>query len=115
MRNRYEKGTRLSERKYRQVLRLFATDIPALPAVGLCALNYRTVHRLYSRWRQRIVHLALEELRPLAGEIEVDESVFGPRRGRGKRGRGAGGQTPGLGLHKRGGRGLLSGGRTCPK
>lgn len=102
MRNRYEKGTRLSERKYRQVLRLFAADVPALTAVGLCALNYRTVHRLYSVFRQRIVGLALEELRPLAGEIEVDESYFGARRVRGKRGRGAGGKTPVLGLHKRG-------------
>ncbi len=115
MRNRYEKGTRLSERKYRQVLRLFATDIPALPAVGLCALNYRTVHRLYSRWRQRIVDLALEELRPLAGEIEVDESFFGPRRVRGKRGRGAGGKTPVLGLHKRGERVFLSVVQNCSK
>ena len=69
MRTRYEKGTRLSERKYRQVLLVFSADIPALTAGALCALNYGPVHRLYRRWRQRIVELALEELRPLAGEI----------------------------------------------
>ena len=102
MKNRYEKGTRLSERKYRQVLRLFAADIPALTAAGLCSLNYRSLHRLYTLWRKRIVELALEELRPFAGEIEVDESYFGARRVRGKRGRGAAGKTPVLGLHKRG-------------
>jgi transposase-like protein len=115
MKNRYEKGTRLSERKYRQVLRLFSADIPALTAAGLCALNYRTVHRLYSRWRQRIVELALEELRPLAGEIEVDESYFGARRVRGKRGRGAAGKTPVLGLHKRGERVFVSVVANCSK
>ena len=115
MRNRYEKGTHLSERKYRQVLRLFAADIPALTTAGLSALNYRTVHRLYSRWRQRIVELALEERKPLAGEIEVDESYFGARRVRGKRGRGAAGKTPVLGLHKRGDRVFVSVVKNCSK
>lgn len=115
MRNRYEKGTRLSERKYRQVLRLFSVDIPALTAAALCAVNDRTAHRLYSRWRQRIVELALEELRPLAGEIEVDESCFGARRVRGKRGRGAAGKTPVLGLHKRGDRVFVSVVANCSK
>ena len=40
----------------------------------------------------------------MAGEVEVDESYFGARRVRGKRGRGAGGKTPVIGLLKRGGR-----------
>jgi transposase-like protein len=40
----------------------------------------------------------------LSGEIEVDESYFGARRVRGKRGRGAAGKTPVFGLLKRGGK-----------
>jgi len=102
MRNRYEKGTRISERKYRQVLKLFSADIPALTTSSLSGLNYRTVHRLYNCWRERIIALALEEIKPFGGEIEVGESYFGARRVRGKRGRGASGKTPVLGLHKRG-------------
>jgi transposase-like protein len=35
------------------------------------------------------------------GEVEVDESYFGPHRGRGKRGRGASGKTIVFGLLKR--------------
>ena len=40
----------------------------------------------------------------MAGEVEVDESYFGARRVRGKRGRGASGKTPVIGLLKRGGK-----------
>ena len=36
--------------------------------------------------------------------MEIDESYFGARRVRGKRGRGAGGKTPVIGLLKRGGK-----------
>ena len=42
--------------------------------------------------------------RPFAGEAEIGESYFGARRVRGKRGRGAGGKTPVVGLLKRGGK-----------
>jgi len=40
---------------------------------------------------------------PFAGEVELDESYFGARRVRGKRGRGAAGKTPVFGVLKRGG------------
>lgn len=46
MRNRHEKGTRICERKYRQILRLFSADIPSLTVAGLTSMNYRTIHRL---------------------------------------------------------------------
>ncbi len=41
---------------------------------------------------------------PLVGQLEVDESYFGTRRVRGKRGRGASGKTIVFGLLKRGGK-----------
>ena len=50
------------------------------------------------------MELTMEEARPFAGEVEIDESYFGARRVRGKRGRGAGGKTPVVGLLKRGGK-----------
>jgi len=40
---------------------------------------------------------------PLKGIIEIDESHFGARRVRGKRGRVAGGKVPVIGVLKRGG------------
>jgi transposase len=43
------------------------------------------------------MEMAMEEARPFSGEVEIDESYFGPRRMRRRRGRGAGGKTPVLG------------------
>lgn len=111
-RNKYIFRARISERKFRQVLRLFAADVSALASAELCALNYRTVHRLHTLWRARIVDPALEGLRPFAGEIEIDESYF---RVRGKRGRGAGGKTPVLDLHKRGAQVFISVVKNCSR
>ena len=41
---------------------------------------------------------------PVSGEVEIDESYFGPKRVRGKRGRGASGKTIVFGLFKRNGK-----------
>ena len=83
---------------------MFCADIPALTAAGLAGLSVQSTQSLYDGLRLRILALTLEEARPFAGEVEIDESYFGPRRVRGKRGRGAGGKTPVIGLLKRGGK-----------
>ena len=54
-------------------------------------------------FRKRIVNIS-EEISPLSGEVEVDESYFGASRVRGKRGRGARGKTTVFGLLKREGK-----------
>jgi len=94
----------ISEVHFRKVLRLFCADVPALTAGGLVGLSVQSTQRIYDRLRLRILELAVEKARPFAGEVEIDESYFGPRRVRGKRGRGAGGKTPVIGLLKRGGK-----------
>ena len=86
MKNKYLKSARISEGKFRALLRLFAADLPALTSTELLRLNYRTTHRIYTLLRQRIVQLTRTEFHPLGGEIEVDESYFGPTRVRGQRG-----------------------------
>ena len=83
---------------------MFCADIPALTAAGLAGLSVQSTQSLYDGLRLRILALTLEEARPFAGEVEIDESYFGARRVRGKRGRGAGGKTPVIGLLKRGGK-----------
>ena len=75
-----------------------------MTAGRLAGLSKQATQRLYDRLRLRILELAVEEAKPFAGEVEVDESYFGARRVRGKRGRGAGGKTPVIGLLKRGGK-----------
>jgi transposase len=104
MENRYIREARISERKFKELLMMFCVDVPALTASALTRVNRKTSQRIYGLLRRRVVELALEEARPFTGEVEIDESYFGPRRVRGRRGRGAGGKTPVIGLLKRGGK-----------
>ena len=83
---------------------MFCADVPALTASGLTLINRKTSQRIYTLLRKRVVEIAMEEAKPFTGEVEIDESYFGPRRARGRRGRGAGGKTPVIGLLKRGGK-----------
>ena len=58
----------------------------------------------YNEFRHKIFLAAIAETRAQCGEFEMDESYFGARRVRGKRGRRAAGKTPVFGLLKRGGK-----------
>lgn len=100
--NRYYKSAKISEAKFRQLLRLFALDLTAADAARLTSLSRVSTTRLYQRLRQYLVDLR-QVPAELQGTVEIDESYFGPRRVRGKRGRGAGSKTIVFGLFKRGG------------
>lgn len=100
--NRYYKRAKISEAKFRYLLRLFALDLTASDTARLTGLSVRSVNALYLRLRHRLQAECPVPV-DLAGAVELDESYFGPRRVRGKRGRGAGGKTVVFGLFKRGG------------
>ena len=68
----------------------------------LACLTRRSMTVLFVKIRQRIAEEA-ERASPFAGEVEVDESYFGARRVRGKRGRGASGKTIVFSIFKRNG------------
>jgi len=105
MRNKYLKRAHVSERDFRAVLKHFAHDLPALTAAKICGVNKNTTHRIYGLLRQRVVALAAAAAKPFTrGIVEIDESYFGPRRVRGRRGRGAGRKIPVIGLLKRAGK-----------
>ena len=90
--NRYYKCSKISEAKFRYLLRLFALDLTASDAARLTGLSVRAVNAVYLRLRHR---LAAGSPVPaeLGGAVELDESYFGPRRVRGQRGRRASGKT----------------------
>ena len=102
MKNRYIKRTHISESKFRQLLKLFCEDLTATQISKLMRIERKTVNRIIQLIRERIVELAEKESCFSTGEIEVDESYFGAKRVRGKRGRGAGGKTKVFGMKKRG-------------
>ncbi len=104
MPNHLFKRSKLGVRVFRQILRLFATDLTASDAARLTGVSVRSVNDIYLRLRTRLAH-ECERRRPIrSGEVEVDESYFGARRVRGKRGRGAGGKAIVFGVFKRDGK-----------
>jgi transposase-like protein len=104
VRNCYFRRSKLTAAKFRQILRLFALDLTASDAARLTGVSVRSVNDIYLRLRQRLAY-ECERRRPFkGGEVEIDESYFGPRRVSGKRGRGAGGKTIVFGVFKRDGR-----------
>lgn len=103
MKNKYIYRSKISEAKFRQLVRLFCVDLNATQIAQIANLNRNTVNRLLQGIRERIA-FACEAESPVSGEVEVDESYFGARRVRGLRGRGARGKTIVFGLFKRQGR-----------
>src|SRR5215472_3528499 len=101
--NRYVSHAHLSAHHFRQLLRLFALDLEATKVADLIGLNRNTVNRYFLALRQRIARACEQEM-PLRGTVEVDESYFGPRRVKGKRGHGAGSNTIVFGIYKRNGK-----------
>ena len=94
---------RITRAKFRQLLRLFALDLTATQIAAVTTLNRNTVNRYLKLIRSAIAQHCQRES-PFSGDVELDESYFGARRVRGKRGRGARGKTIVFGIYKRNGR-----------
>ena len=102
MKNKYAKSSHISERKFQQLVRLFAAGLEASQIARLTNLNRNTINRYLKKIRQRLVEYC-DAQSPFSGEVEVDESFFGARRVKGKRGRGAYGKTIVFGIFQRNG------------
>ena len=100
MKNRYSKSSKLSEAQIRLVVKCFAADLSALQTAAICGVNCNTVNRIYRGLRERIF-AACEAQRPFFGVAGADESFFGARRVKGKRGCGAYGKTVVFGIFER--------------
>ncbi len=84
-------------------MKLFSIDLEADQTAKITGLSRNTINKYYKAFRERVAAVC-EADSPLRGEIEVDESYFGARRIKGKRGRGAYGKTIVFGLLKREGK-----------
>lgn len=101
--NRYYRRSRISERKFREIIKYFALDLTANRTAQLTGLTHKTVNQIYLKIRLRLAQDCQRES-PFSGEVEVDESYFGAKRVKGKRGRGAAGKTIVFGIYKRNGK-----------
>ncbi len=100
--NKYIKRSRISDKKFRELLFAFSLDLTATQISKLTKINRNTVNRIIQKIRTRLAEIC-ESATPFRGEIELDESYFGPKRQRGKRGRGASNKTIVFGMYKRNG------------
>jgi len=97
------KQARISIKKFRLIVSCFCNDLTAYETSKLVKINRHTAEEYFNRFRNIVFEESLK-VENFEGEIEVDESYFGPCRIRGKRGRGAGEKIPVIGLLKRNGK-----------
>lgn len=100
------KRRRISREKFGLLVKCFAIDVTATQTGKILGLNRNTVNRYFAFFRFLTINQALKERQAekIGNGVEVDESYFGPRRQKGKRGRGAGKKIVVLGLLKRNGK-----------
>jgi len=103
MKNKYLKQSHISNEQFRRILHLFCKEDTATQVADTTGISRVTINRLFRLFRERVLTLVAHE-DTLQGEVEIDESYFGARRVRGKRGRGAKGKIPVVGLLKRNGK-----------
>ena len=101
--NRYFIRSRISEAKFRRIIRLFALDLEATKIAVLSGISRNSINKILKAVR-KIIAQECEKEAPFKGSVEVDESYFGARRQRGLRGRGAKGKVIVFGLYKRNGK-----------
>jgi len=104
MKNKYLNNAHISEAKFRKVLKYFTSDFDATKCSQLTNLSRKTINKLYHKFRVRIYQIEENQFDKINGEIEIDEAYFGAKRIRGKKGRGAKGKIPVVGLLKRNGK-----------
>ena len=99
--NRYYRHAKISERKTKQIIRYFALDLTANKTVLLTDVTYKSNKQIYLKIRKSIAEQAERESPFTDCKIEVDESYFGAKRVRGKRGRRTGSKIIVFGIYKR--------------
>jgi len=100
--NKYYNRSHISEAKFRQLIKCFAMDLNAYKTSQMINISHVSCVNIFHKLRIYIFNNLINN-ESSKGEFELDESYFGAKRVRGKRGRGAAGKTPVFGLLKRDG------------
>ena len=117
MKNKYIVRSRISEKKFREILKYFTEDIETTKIANLTGISRISINKILKNIRI-LMSKECEKLSKFSGEIsssqarlenfalykpacstvfacfKIDESYFGSKRVRGKRGRGAANKTP---------------------
>jgi len=103
MKNKYCIRSRISEKKFREIIKYFSLDLEAKKISELTGISRPTINKILTKVREKIAEFCVDEAK-FSGVVEVDESYFGPKRVRGKRGRGSGKKVIVFGVMKRNGK-----------
>ena len=101
--NKYIKSSHISERQTRSILKYISLDFEVAKIASLTGVSRQSINRILLTLRAGVVCLCEQESVFEKGSVEFDESYFGAKRIRGKRGRGVKGKHIVFGLIKRGG------------
>ena len=104
MKNKYFIRSRISEKKFREIIKLFSADLTATQIAFLSGVSRPTINKILKQIRTHIAKFCEKESFFKKGEIEIDESYFGAKRIRGIRGRGFYGKTIVFGFKQRKGK-----------
>ena len=85
MKNKYIIRSRISDKKFRDILKLFCLDIEAKKVSELTSISRITINKIFDKLRILIASKCELESPFEKGEIELDESYFGAKRVRGEK------------------------------
>ena len=83
MKNKYIIRSRISEKKFREILKYFTEDIEASKISNLTKISEVSLCRIFREIRV-LMAKECEKISKFSGEIEIDESYFGYKRLRAK-------------------------------
>lgn len=101
----YWQKTRISPYWKGRLLNYFCLGVPAYRLRFQVPISQPTIQRWFKLLREVIYQQAVRELKPLSGQIEMDETMFGGKKP-GKRGWGASGKHMVFGIYQRNGKAL---------
>ena len=104
MKNKYFIHSHISEKKFRQIIKLFWADLTATQIAFFSGISRPTINKTLKEVRKSIASFCEQESPFKKREVEIDESYFGAKRIRGRRGRGSYGKTIVFGLKQREGK-----------
>ena len=87
IKNKYIYRSRISQKKFREILKYFAEDIEATKIANLTGISRISINKILKNIRI-LMSKKCEKISKFLGETEIDESYFGSKRVRSKIGRG---------------------------
>jgi transposase len=83
--NKYAIRSKISEAKFREILKYFAADLTAKQIAILTKISRPTINKIFQKILEKIAEFCEKKSEKFFDEIEGDESYFPPK----KSGRGA--------------------------